>query len=312
MPRVGSVEREVARDKNVRFIRKKGRVIPIRTKKGKRDDRVKRAVGRASGMAAATGGGIIAADALRTKRVYVDKARGITMDRKFVYSPGYELKQYVREIVQSKGRRKEAFRTFVGEALSDHIVLRKKGKYVGYMEWGKEEGRMMTRMVSIKEGFRGKGYSKLLTKEAARSARVTRGIKETYDQVVHPGSVLSNYDPKRTRYFQEYERFTRERRSKKWALDRAVKAQRRHKRLVEKAGKNPFKQYKLSKEYGDIPGGAAYRSDKIPRLPGKTKFANVKGFRTTGNKVRIGLGGALAIGGLATYAMNRRKNGGGR
>jgi hypothetical protein len=257
----------------VHFIRKNGRVIPIHDEK---DGAQK----KAAAVAAGTSGAVVALDAARTKRVYNGKR--FTMDRKqFTFQP------------------------FAGAQLGDTLVMHDKasGKRIGqaryYVEKASDVGSFS--WLGIKKPFRGKGMSKTLARQAGVELRA-KGAKSIMSHPVHPGSVLSQYDRKRDKFWLDLGQYKDGDRklyplTKKEALERVGN----WKKASDKMPGGMLGTMKQEKKLMRV--RAVFRETMLPR----TIRRSVQPFRTLSNKVRLFGGAGLALG-AAAYLLSRKKD----
>lgn len=266
-----------------RFIRKNGRIIPIREK---RKDQAAVGIGVA--------GTAVAADAARTKTVY--KTKNLTIERKkFAFLP--------MSSVQDK-------RIRLGTGL---YAKNKKGKKVGRLMFtvDRAEHEGIIDWLSVKRAERGKGISKKLAKTAATEMR-DQGGKFIFTHVVHPRSaaLLEGEKGVKSTYF----RVTRTTKKSGMFMDEIPKAEALAKAGMWKGKPGKFKLADVaenakaavtglfSKAKYDYAGPTIYRQVKLP----KHMRRQIKPFRTFKNKLAIGLGAAAALTATA-YLMRRRK-----
>lgn len=228
---------------DVKFVRIRGRVVPIRSRK-----KEKIASGTAAGIGVA-----VAADAARTTRIY-DK-KGVTIDRKkFTYNP-------------------------FAHKIGDGLYMKKNGKFVGhsriYMSPDGAKNSAAFSWLGIKKEYRGKGYSKILSKESSKLMR-SKGADYILNQVVHAGSINTNYNRARDTF---------------WYL----KGDHFYKTTKKYAMKNVRDHIKSGYKTSDI-----FRETD---LKGVRKAG--KGFRTFGNKAAIV--GGLSVAALGSYNAFRGK-----
>jgi len=157
--------------KGVRFIRKNGRIIPIRIDQ----DSVEKAGLGAAGAA----GVVVAADQLNTTRVY--QKGNVTIDKK-----------------------KFALQPFVKDRLGSKMVLRVDGKKAAVANYyrGAFDDDVKSfgfSWLGVKREFRGEGLSKIISKEAARDMR-RQGGEYVFNQVVHQNSLKTNLSSRDTLY----------------------------------------------------------------------------------------------------------------
>lgn len=272
----------MAGQKRMKFIHKNGRIIPIREK---RKD--------AAAVSVGVAGAAVATDAARTTTVY--KTKNLTIQKKkFTFMP--------MDSLQSKMPK-------FGDAL---FAKNKAGKRVGRMHFTTDGSEGIIDWLSVKRSERGKGISKKLAKQAAIEMR-GKGAKEIFTHVVHPRSaaLLEGEKGARSTYFRVY-RTTKKSGSfmteipKGEALAKAgMWKGKPGKFSVKEALQEAFSSFRKTpkRKYAmDYAGPTIYRQVKLPKLMRR----QIRPFRTTGNKLAIGLGAAAAIGSLA-YLMRRRK-----
>lgn len=270
---------------NVVFRRIRGRIVPIKVS----DKNQQRA-----GVAAAAVGTVAAADAARTKTILVDKKKNITIDKK-----------------------KFARRSF-GLGLADELVIKVKGKKAGYANIGRLEDDVFTfNMLKVNPKHRGKGLSKILTTESAREMK-RQGAGSISNQVIHEGSLKGKFSGKRDKIFHAT-RHSDKRISKKKALDIIGKERRRVAGSAfffggKRKRKSPAKIFKRQRFDDTISAAMGIHAREVgvfreTSLKGvrKTSKFGVKAFRSTGNKLQIAGGLALAAGGVALATAKRRR-----
>jgi len=159
---------ESAAKGNVRFIRKNGRIIPIRSDAKKSSS----TAGNIAGGSTAVIGTAVAADAARTRRVY--ERGGHIIDRK-----------------------KYSFQPFT-KKVGDKLVMRKlDGTKVGQANWYQGAGdkpgskKASFSWLGVKSKYRGEGHSKTLSRVAAHEMKKS-GVHHVWNQVVHEGSLKTN------------------------------------------------------------------------------------------------------------------------
>lgn len=229
--------------RNVTFRRIGGRIVPI-------------AIG--------TGGAALAADAARTKRIY-SKA-GVTVDRKKFTLQPFVYDRLGTKLVAKVDGKKAGTASFFRGADADFGPDMFKSKTFGF-SW-----------LGVKGKFRGQGISKLLSKEAAKEIKGQGGNK-LWNQVVHPGSLATNYSSKRDKLFKITE--TAE---KKVGLKAAL-------------GNIKYWRNKKGVLTSDI-----FRETSLKGI----HRSRIKPFRTMKNKVTMGLGLLAVVGGFG-YAAKENK-----
>lgn len=267
-------------DNRPRFIRRNGRIIPIRQK---RKDQAAIGVGAA--------GAALAADAARTKTVY--KTKNLTIEKKgFSFMP-----------MDSMTSKMPKFGTGL-------YAKNKKGKKVGKLIFtvDRKESEGVIDWLSVKRAERGKGISKKLAKQAAIEMRA-KGGKEIFSHVVHPRSAALLEGEKGVK--STYYRVTRTTQKSGMFLEEIGK-----KEALAKAGKWKGKpgKFKISeavagvkdaitrKQKYDYAGPTIFRQVKLP----KTMRRQIKPFRTGKNKFAIALGATAALSSVA-YLFRRNK-----
>jgi predicted GNAT family acetyltransferase len=269
-----------------KFIRRHGRIIPIREK---RKDAAAVGVGAA--------GAAVSLDAARTKTVY--KTKNLTIERK-------QFSILPMESLVSK-------RPALGTAL---FAKNKKGRRVGRMHFTVQDQEGVIDWLSVKKSERGKGISKKLAKQAAVEMRA-KGGKEIFTHVVHPRSaaLLEGEKGVKSTYFRVY-RTTKKSGSfmneigKKEALAKAGQWKGKPGKFSIKEAPKLIKdqlQYTLAsakrKSKWDYAGPTIYRQVKLPKLMRR----QIKPFRTRGNKLALGLGAVTALTSVA-YLFRRKKS----
>jgi len=254
-----------------RFIRRNGRIIPIREK---RKDQAAIGVG-ATGAA-------VAANAARTKTVY--KTKNLTIERKaFSFMP------------------MDSMQTKLPKFGTSLVAKNKDGKKAGRMVFTVDKQEGVIDWLSVKRSERGKGISKKLVKQGAIEMR-SRGATEIFSHVVHPRSAALLEGEKGVK--STYYRVTRTTKKSGMFLDQIGK-----KEALAKAGQWKGKSGKFSvkeflkgsvdlvtrKQKYDYAGPTIFRQVKLP----KTMRRQIKPFRTGKNKLAIGLGAAVALSSLA-------------
>lgn len=277
--------------KNVVFRRINGRIVPI-------------SIG--------TAGLGVAANAANTTRVYSRK--NVTIDKKkFTFNPQSQV-------------------------MASKFDMRVDGKKVAtastYFD-KQEKGFFGFAWLGTKKSERGKGYAKILSREATRDA-VRHGAKYTESQVIHAGSAKAGFKKGRDQFWRETNPNKKTGQSSMIAISKteALKniEKSRKKRMKElgvlskKAGQKMPKNVKniseareflvgvlgktraradyllLSKGYTDSP---VFRETKVSGMRKFTKYS--KPFRTTKNKVALGLGTVAAIGGFYKGLTNEKR-----
>lgn len=172
-----------------------------------------------------------------------------------------------------------AFQPYKYGKIGPKLQLRVGGKKAGsafITKWPYSEPKAWTfSWLGVKKPYRGKGFGKLLTKEAARVAR-RQGGESFVNQVVHRRSVLANYNPKRDQFWTWRSKFYRAK-TKKQALKNIAQWKR--------------KGWKTS----DI-----WRETNIKGIHLKGKNI-IQPYMTKPTKVRLGLGLAGVLG-IASYS----------
>lgn len=156
-------------------------------KKERRNVVFRRIGGRIVPISIAGAGGLVAADAARTTRVY-SKA-GVTIDKK-----------------------KFAIQPFVFDRLGTRLEARVNGKLAGTSSFFRGAGEETLKdtlksktygisWLGVKKNFRGQGISKVLSKQTAKEIRRAGG-NELWNQVVHKRSLLTNFSSKRDKLYK--------------------------------------------------------------------------------------------------------------
>lgn len=271
------------KNERVRYIRKNGRIIPIREK------RTDQAL-----IAAGSVGAAVSADAARTKTVY--KSKSLTIEKKmFSIMP--------MDTLQSRYPK-------FGDALFAKNV---QGKRVGRMHFTVEGKEGVIDWLSVKKSERGKGISKKLVKQAAIEMRA-KGGKEIFTHVVHPRSAALLEGEKGVR--SQYWRVARTTKKSGMFLEGIGK-----KEALAKAGQwkgkpgkfnvaeflaDSFKSWRMNnkqKYAAQYAGPTIYRQVKLPN----TMRSSIKPFRSMKNKLALGLGAAVAVSSLAALYARRNK-----
>lgn len=268
-----------------KFIRKRGRIIPIREK---RKDTAAAGVGAV--------GTVVAADAARTKTVY--KTKNLTIEKKkFAFLP--------MSSIQDRRPR-------LGTGL---YAKNKDGKKVGRLMFtvDRAENEGVIDWLSVKRKERGKGISKKLAKTAATEMR-DQGGKFIFTHVVHPRSAALLEGEKGVK--STYYRVTRTTKKSGMFMEEIPKGE-----ALKKAGmwKGKPGKFKLSdaisnvretatglfskKAKYDYSGPTIYRQVKLPAKMRR----QIKPFRTMKNKLSIGIGVAAAISSAAYLLRQRRR-----
>lgn len=262
----------------VRFIRVHGRVVPIRDKNEGHQ--------KAVGVSVASAGAVVAADAARTTRIY--QKGGVAIDKKlFAFQP-------------------------MANTLGTSLHLSKKGEHaakVFFYKTGDNAGKEFSiSWLSTAKKFRGQGLSKDLMKHASVQMRAQGGTS-LFSHVVHPNSAglgkargtfwkeLSNG------YLAKVSEPTAMKHVKAWAAELKSKPSpfgiegigARLRSFAFHKGKDLKESSKAS---------AIFREVRIPNFRSITHTA----FRTTANKIALGLGVAAVAGGLY-YAFRKRNDG---
>jgi predicted GNAT family acetyltransferase len=234
----------------------------------------RRVRGRIIPIALGSAGAATAADAARTKRVY--QTSKVAIDRKSF-----------------------AFQPFSGLQMGDQLVMKTRGgkRIAQARYYVKPGGEGVFSWVGVKRSFRGKGHSQRIAKAGALEMK-DKGATFIFNHVVHPGSLLTSYDRKRDRLWKEV-RTTKAGESvlepilKKDAIKQATRWNKQFK-------KTTILEYYFAKDKGGT--RPVFRETKLP----KTIRRPIKPFRTTGNKLRMGLGLAVAAGAAASYLAGRK------
>ena len=196
------------KNQNVRFVRIRGRIVPIRQKNKKKVSAV------TSGAGAA-----IAIDALNTKRIYQNG--DITIDNKR-FSP-----------------QPNSFK------VGSQSIMKKNGKKIGRSFFSRtgifSEGDFSFGFISIKKSERRKGYSKILSKESVREIR-RQGGNNLINQVIHKGSLHTNYNRKRDKLWKSTDGVNFSGITKKQALKNLLA----YKKNGIKGGSDVFRETKIS------------------------------------------------------------------
>jgi len=236
-------------NRNVVFRRIGGRVVPIAT---------------------GTAGLGVAADAARTKRVYENVRRGITIDRKLFARQPY---------VTFWSKDSDFFK------LGQRLNLKVKGKSATTVSFyrGAMDGDPKSFGISwlrTKSKFRGQGLSKIITRQAGVEIR-EKGGRYTWNQVVHSHSLQTNFNRVRDSLWKETK--------KPGEFVRVTKAQ-------------ALKNIRTWRDKKGILTSEIFRETQIPRLSRK-----MAPYRTTANKVAIGAGLGLAALSAGAYLYLNRK-----
>jgi hypothetical protein len=256
--------------KHTVFRRIGGRIVPI-------------SVGTAGGVGAAT-----ALNALNTTRLTskaIEKAGVTIVKKKFALQP------------------------FVWTKLGTRLNMYKGANYVGNARFFPgADGAASTfgfSWLGVRKAFRGQGQSKLLSSVAAGEIR-RQGGTHVWNQVVHPGSLTTNFKATRD------------------SLWKVGKAYKDGSAPVERIGMSQaLKNIDWHRKRWTRPNGtmeALYHKvvphAKIPSNPNVFRqtslkgvaYKNLKEFRPLSNKLALGIGAGVAVGALAYFAL-RKKNG---
>lgn len=235
--------------------------------------------GRIIPISVAAVGGVVAADAARTTRIYSKGA--LTIDKKkFAMQPFVYDRLGTRLELRVKGK-KAGTASFFRGAHDDTLDVVKG--LMGKQEKAKE---FAFSWLGIKNKFRGQGLSKILSHESAKEIK-RQGGKEIWNQVVHPNSLKTNYSPIRDKLFKVADSGA----SKKVGLKKAI---------------GNIKYWRNKK---GILGSDIFRETSLKHVKGNV---GIKPFRTLGNKLKIGLGITAFLGGLAAYKLMSTNNKGNR
>lgn len=255
-------------DGKVKFIRKNGRIIPIRPK-GEKDN------SRKAGAAAAAGGTLVAADAARTERVY-SKA-GVTIDRKkFSFQP--MVNTFGTSLHMEKGGKKAASAYFY-----------KTG----------DPGEFSMSWLGVKRPFRGQGLSKDIMRQASVEMR-SQGGKTIFSHVVHPNSAQLGGKKVASTYWKELKNNFMKPVSEKTAMKHVTAWSADYHAKPKFGTMAALKEsFNWNKAKGKEAAPAIFREVKIPRFQ-----RTMQPFRTTANKVTMALGAAIALTG-AYFAFRK-------
>lgn len=209
-------------------------------------------------------GAAIAADAARTKRVY--QKGDVAVDvKKFAYQP-FRVKFGKRAVIYKKGK-KAGFAAFFDDAAEST----KKAKVSGFSWFG------------IKRKYRKQGLGDILSAESAKEMRRS-GTRFLSSQVVHPGSVKTNYSKKRDDFFR-------------------IHGGKKGTYSVHLTKSKALREIKNIRDKGYITSNI-WRETDLKGIKTKSKYSRV--FRTKSNKARILLGTTAAIGGIYGALRNER------
>lgn len=236
--------------------------------------------GRIVPISVSAAGSAVAFDAARTTRVLASKS--LIIDRK-----------------------KFAFQPFLGIKFGDQLVARnpKTGATMGqaryYVEKKFREGGFS--WLSVKRPFRNQGLSKKLARQGAIEMK-SQGAKNLVAHVVHPGSLLSQFNRKNDSLWLEvaerktgatYQKIT-----KADAIKRVSRWQRR--RTSSTLWDDAIDFLRGTKKNKVLP---VIRETVLP----KGLRRRMAPFRTNTNKALLALGIGAAVGGVAYLAYTFRK-----
>lgn len=283
----------MAEKRQVRFIRRRGRIIPIRSKK-------KEGPNKAISAGALIAGTAVTDRALRTKTIYHDPKTGTRIDKRVRARTRLGIKNNATE-----------------------LTLFKNNKNIGYVNIGKESKEVSNiNFLKVDKKQRGKGFSKVLTQEAAREMK-RQGAKSTMNQVIHKGSLLSNFDKKRDLITDEFGKKISMKAAKNeielfQILDKGSKKPKfkgSYKRLkmgLPESGKRSVKNLTGSIAHSLFPDlitakdSGVFRETSLKYLRKKGKFST-NPFRTRRNKLSIFLGSAAMIAGVVGLSRKSKE-----
>lgn len=214
--------------------------------------------GRIVPISLAAGGSYAAFDGARTRRIY-DKG-GVTIDRK-----------------------RFAFQPFVPDKLGTRLEMRKGKDLVGTASYYKAGDNYSFSWLGIKSKFRGQGFSKPLSKVAAQSIKKDGGTK-IFNQVVHPGSLNTNFSRKRDTLFK---------------LGRNQHGEYFKKITKAEATKN----IKTWRNVKGILTSDVFRETSLKGI----RTSHIKPILTRASKVKIGAGLVAALTGIVLLKTNKDK-----
>ena len=281
----------------------------------KKKDENKRVIFRRIGgrVIPITVGGAAAASAANTTRVY--KKGNITIDKKkFSFAP----------VTKTFGSRYNL--SVAGKKAANATVAVAK------------DGEATFGWLGVKKKFQKKGLSKVLSKEAIRDSR-RKGATHVFNQVIHPGSALTNYSKGRDTFWRISQRAKADgsvdffETTKTKAMQKVNKAHKFHKELgaeIAQEARRSLPKYKSGKiRFSTAPKFARQINKKVSRvaehhifkmakadspiwrntdLKGMKKITKYsKPFRTTRNKVQLAGGIALVAAGALFGGSNGKK-----
>lgn len=262
---------------DVTFRRIRGRIVPIRKKQNdkKESNKLKKVI--AAG--AITKGSALALDAANTKVIFQDTKRNLIIEKK-----------------------KFAIQPFSWASIGSKLTARVNNKKVGTARYYPENKTTWAfSWLGIGKKHRGKGYADTLSKVAATDMK-KQGGRKIFNNVVHPGSLKTNWNRKNDTLWN-YQNDTRRKISKRQGL-KILKKQQGNMRWSKKMNTIDYWEKQAYNAFGiqDL----NTESDIFRETKLRSTGIKLKPYRSFRTKAQLGLGVGLAAGGLG-YLLKKKK-----